>query len=119
MKFDCLAGRGEASNDEVAHANINLQAESVGVDETNGRYADVTLERCLSCGRVWLRYFVEYEGISRSGRWARGEINERQAKEVTPDTALDILEGLASYVRGGSRFNGVVSTHQGKMAWGI
>ena len=32
----------------------------VGIDPTNGRHADVTLERCLRCAAVWLRYLVEF-----------------------------------------------------------
>lgn len=38
-------------------------ARLVGVDETEGRYADVTLMRCANCNRLWLRYQLEYEAF--------------------------------------------------------
>jgi hypothetical protein len=77
---------------------------NVGVDETKGRFADVTVEKCLSCGRLWLRYFVEYEGFSQSGRWYMGVISEEVAGSVVPETALGVLEGLEWHVYGGSYF---------------
>ncbi len=42
----------------------------VGVDETEGKFADVSVRRCDRCGRLWLCYFVEYEAFTASGRWA-------------------------------------------------
>ncbi len=38
------------------------------------------IARCLHCDRLWLRYAVEYEGFSHSGRWARGLITADDAK---------------------------------------
>jgi hypothetical protein len=77
---------------------------TVGVDQTKGRFADVTVEKCLSCGRLWLRYFVQYEAFSESGRWYMGVISEEAAGTVSPATALGVLEGLEWHVFGGSYF---------------
>lgn len=110
--------QGRESGENLEHGCAPLETVQIGIDETEGRFADVTVERCGSCGRVWLRYFVEYEAFSQSGRWARGEITEQQAREVTPQTARKMLEGLASYVRGGSCFGGVVSVQRGKIPCG-
>ena len=42
------------------------------MDETDNRYGDVELHVCRQCGTHWLRYFVEHEAFSRSGRWYYG-----------------------------------------------
>jgi hypothetical protein len=76
----------------------------VGIDETNGRFARVAVERCRRCGRLWLRYAVEYEGFSESGRWYRGQIGADLARTVAAETALGVLAGLAWHVYGGSYF---------------
>jgi hypothetical protein len=68
----------------------------IGTDSTRGRFGEVTLERCLQCQRFWLRYFVEYEGVSQSGRWYRGELK--------PERAVALLEAMPEVVYGGSYF---------------
>jgi len=89
----------------------------VGVDQTGGRYADVSVERCRSCGKDWLEYRVEYEAFSRSGRWARGIVSPEQARSIKPEAAADILHGLNWYLYGGSYFDGAVGRKSGPMKW--
>jgi len=86
----------------------------VGIDETNGRYGEVELQTCSRCQQIWLRYFVEYEGFSNSGRWFRGRISQSEAKIMTPESAPEYLEMLDWYFVGGSYFDGVVSKQSGK-----
>ncbi len=81
-----------------------FDSEYVGRDETNGRFADVSIETCKKCGKKWLRYFVEYEAFTASGRWYRGLVSDDVAKTVTPETAVSILEGLEYRFSGGSYF---------------
>ena len=95
-----------------------FESRDVGRDETEGRFADVTLNRCRTCGRTWLRYLVEYEAFSRSGRWARGLISEADANTVTPETAVAHLNGLEWYLYGGSYFDGISGRRSGPMRWG-
>jgi hypothetical protein len=95
-----------------------FETQDVGCDETEGRFADVTLNRCRSCGRLWLRYLVEYEAFSRSGRWARGLIGEEAAQSITPQAAVDHLNGLEWYLYGGSYFDGISGRRSGTMRWG-
>jgi hypothetical protein len=95
-----------------------FESRDVGCDETEGRFAAVTLNRCRTCGRTWLRYLVEYEAFSRSGRWARGLINDDAAKTITPETAVAHLDGLEWYLYGGSYFDGISGRRSGPMRWG-
>ena len=86
------------------------------VDMTNGRFADVVINACVECGRLWLRYFVEYEAFTRSGRWARGIVDENTARTIQVEAATSFLESLPSYIRGGSYF-GKAEVSAGRMHW--
>jgi hypothetical protein len=91
----------------------------VGCDETAGRFADVTLTRCGRCGRLWLRYQLEYEGFSGSGRWAETPIDENAAAEVKPETAAAILDGAPWYRFGGSYYEHAGKRGRGRLHWGL
>jgi hypothetical protein len=110
MSLDCRCERGDARHDE-------FDSRFVGVDPTAARFAEVTLERCRSCGRLWLRYLVEHEAFSRSGRWARGPISEEDAATITPHQAEPFLNGLRHYLYGGSYFDGRWGRRSGPMDW--
>lgn len=92
---------------------------SVGVDETDGRFADVRIDECVHCHQLWLHYQVEYEAFSRSGRWARGIIRTSDAEKITPEQAPDFLARLPSYLYGGSYFDRESGVRSGPMHWGI
>lgn len=94
-----------------------FDSKAVGTDPTEGRYAEVSLLRCRHCSRRWLRYAVEYESFSRSGRWARGLISEQDAKTITPETAAAFLAGLPWHLYGGSYFDGASGRRSGCMSW--
>ncbi|HEY1751664.1 MAG TPA: hypothetical protein VGG29_10385 [Caulobacteraceae bacterium] len=98
--------------------HTRFETRELGVDETQGRFAEVSLCRCKACGRLWLRYFVEYEAFGRSGRWARGLIGEEAAAAMTPQAAEPYLRGLDGYLYGGSYFGGVTGRRRGPMPWG-
>jgi len=83
----------------------DYDSRPVGIDTTNGRYGEVTIETCRHCGALWLRYLVEYEAFSRSGRWYRGLVTEEIARSVTPETAVAILQSLPIRFAGGSYFD--------------
>lgn len=76
----------------------------IGVDETRGRFGEVSVETCRRCGSKWIRYFVEYEAFTKSGRWYRGLISEDAARSVTPEAAVALLESLEWRFVGGSYF---------------
>jgi hypothetical protein len=97
----------------------DVDSRYIGVDETDGRAADVTLERCRRCGRLWLRYFVEYEAFSRSGRWAVTPITEDAATAMTPELAAVFLDSAEWHVFGGSFWGHAGRRGRGRLRWGI
>ena|SRR5690242_2944612 len=90
----------------------NFERRFVGVDSD---YGEVTVSRCKRCGRYWLHYLMEYEYLSRSGRWFRGVIAPEVAASVKPELARQIFEGLDFYFRGGSAFGGKVIKTRGTL----
>lgn len=104
--------------EEPTASHTCFESRYVGCDRTNGRFADVTVERCTTCARLWLRYCVEYEGFSRSGRWARGLITQEDAAGITEATAAQYIDALDWHIRGGSHFDGA-SRSSGRMRWDL
>ena len=94
-----------------------ILCRTVGTDMTEGRYAEVSVHECRQCGVLWLRYSVEYEGFSRSVRWARAQIAQPEAWEMTPELAVSHLE-RDQYAYGGSYFGGVSGWRTSSMPWG-
>jgi hypothetical protein len=91
----------------------------IGSDETAGRFADVILLRCLRCRRLWLRYAVEYEAFTGSGRWAATPIGDKAAETMTPEAAAEFLDRAEFYIYGGSRCGHAGRRGNGKLRWGI
>jgi hypothetical protein len=89
----------------------------VGIDETEGRFADVDLVRCTRCRRLWLRYAVEYEAFTASGRWAKAVIDEPTAAKMTPEEAPGYIASAPFRIVGGSYF-GTAKRGKGPVAWG-
>ncbi len=91
----------------------DYKSRLVGIDTTNGRYGEVTIEKCVHCKSRWLHYLVEYESFSRSGRWYRGLISKKTIKTITPENAVDVLKSLEWYLYGGSYFSSTGQKGQG------
>ena len=89
------------------HHYAQFDRRFVGVDVPGGRFGEVEIWTCRRCGRPWLRYFWEAEGFTASGRWGCGPVSPEVAATVSPESALDTLEGLPFYFIGGSYFGDV------------
>lgn len=89
----------------------------IGTDYTNGRYASVELNRCRKCGRLWLHYHVEYEGFSKSGRWATCPIDEKSAADMKPDEAAEFIDRQPWYIYGGCYWNHTDKRGAGPLRW--
>lgn len=83
----------------------NFISSWLGEDPTLGRYAAVSIECCTTCQRKWLRYMVEFESFSCSGRFYRGIIDEKDLESITPENAIAYIESLDWYIYGGSYFS--------------
>jgi hypothetical protein len=86
----------------------------IGTDRRKGRFADVNVNMCIHCKRKWIRYFVEYEAFSQSGRWYAGIIDDLDLKKITPENAIEFIEGLDWYLYGGSYFSSTGMVGHGK-----
>lgn len=93
---ECFEATGRLINPEVLFD---------GVDTTNSSYGDVTLFRCHGCSTAWLRFAIEYESFSRSGRWYRAPVPPEREAEVTAENAIEMLNSLKPLFAGGSRFD--------------
>jgi len=76
------------------------------------KLADVAWSKCAACHTRWLHYHYENEGISRSGRWARGPLGDEQ---ITLANAADVLSKLDWYFAGGSYFDGEIHKRTGPL----
>ena len=82
----------------------DFDTRSIGIDETHLRFGEVSVDTCRACGAMWLRYSVEYEAFTESGRWFRGLVSPEEVRSLTPERAETVLQGLAWHFRGGSYF---------------
>jgi hypothetical protein len=93
--------------------HTHFDSTFLGVDPQEGRYADVSIDRCRICRRNWLHYHFELEWQSRSGRWYRGLVADEVAANVSALNAASVLEELPWYFAGGSYFGGNVHRASG------
>lgn len=105
--------RKECDCENVHVPTQDSDVTDLGVDERNGRFGDVKLHKCTTCGANWLHYQVEYEAFSGSGRWFCGRLNAATATSVSASNAIATLAALPWYWAGGSYFDGEVSKGSG------
>lgn len=82
----------------------DFESEAIGIDMTNLRFGEVSVETCKACGSKWLQYFVEYEAFTASGRYFRGIASLEQLQGLTPERAATVLADMTWYFRGGSYY---------------
>ena len=87
----------------------------IGTDMTDCRYGEVSIEKCIHCNSKWLKYFVEYEGFSKSGRWFMCLINNDDIDTITPENSVDYLDKADWYIYGGSYYESSGKIGSGKI----
>lgn len=87
----------------------------IGVDTTHGRYGEVTIRRCVRCGRLWIHYHVEYEAFPNSGRTFMGLITPHAAETLRPAVAVSYLNSLDWHLYSGSYFGGKAGRARGQV----
>ncbi len=100
--------------EQPAQSSSDYRTSALGVDHTNGRYADVSILQCRLCQRIWINYLVEFESFSKSGRWYKGIVSKKELSKITPENAIEYLENLDWYIYGGSYFESTGTFGQGK-----
>ena len=91
----------------------------LGRDPTDGRDAEVAVEKCRSCGAHWLEYALTDAEAVHPHRWCRGAISKGKAKRVTVASAVAVLESLPGYFFGGSSFEESGYWGRGPLSLGI
>jgi len=86
------------------HHHTGFERRELGIDEGGSRYAEVSIDRCKRCGQEWLHYFYDQAHYPRSGRWYRAPITPEQARQVTAQTALEVLASHPWHLYGGSYY---------------
>ena len=95
---DCTCLEPESYRDD-------FERTVLGLDRTTGSgLAEVSIDRCRRCGRLWLHYFLEYPDVAESSRWYRAPITPEMAREVAPQSALALLESLPWRLQGGAYY---------------
>lgn len=87
----------------------------MGIDETNGRFGEVSLKQCKVCGQLWLHYFVEYESFTGSGRYFMGMISPEVAETISAESAVEYLNELEWHLYAGSFFSGKKGRRTGQV----
>lgn len=73
----------------------------LGIDPTDGRFAEVEIEECTFCRRTWLHYQIEIGGDPQVIRSFRGLVDRSLLTRITPETAVEVLESLPWRLRAG------------------
>ncbi|MBA4849833.1 hypothetical protein [Emticicia sp. BO119] len=96
-------------------SHLNYDTVELGIDETNGRFAEVSIQTCKHCQNRWLNYFIEIEGFSSNIRWFKAIIDNALLESLTPENSLELIEKAAWYFYGGSYYGSGVSVGRGKI----
>lgn len=91
------------------------RTSNVGIDFTGGRNAEVSIIQCKLCQRIWLKYFVEKESLTKSGKWYKGIIAKKEIAGMKPENAVEYLENLEWYIYGGADLGSEEKFGQGKI----
>ncbi|RYU95723.1 hypothetical protein [Emticicia agri] len=94
---------------------LNYDTVELGIDETNGRFAEVSIQNCKHCQTIWLHYFVEIEGFSGNIKWFKAIIDDTVLDSLTVENALEHIERAAWYFYGGSYYGSGISVGSGKI----
>jgi hypothetical protein len=92
---DCTCFEPESFRDD-------FERTVLGHDRRDDTLAEVSLDRCRRCSRVWLHYFVDDPRVPESSRWYRAPVTETMARDLVPQRAAALLEGLPWRLQGGA-----------------
>ncbi|WP_267402836.1 MULTISPECIES: hypothetical protein [unclassified Chryseobacterium] len=91
------------------------RTSELGTDHTHGRNAEVSIQQCKLCQRIWIHYSIKSENLPETEKWYKGIVSKKDRPQITPENAVEFLESLEWYVFGGSYFENTVEFGQGKL----
>lgn len=91
------------------------RSSALGIDHTDGRNAEVSVQQCKLCQRIWIHYCIEFENAPQSERWYKGIVSKKDRPQISPENAVEFLESLDWYVYGGAFFESTGTFGQGKL----
>ena len=71
-------------------------------------FASVTIDRCRLCGQKWLKYLVEEEYYTKSGRWWRVPVGPDKVETLTANNAKAFIASSKWCFGGGSFYDGKI-----------
>ena len=89
----------------------NFQSNYVGMDN---HYAEIQIDQCKECGNRWLKYLIEEEHFSKSGRWWRIKLTDDSVK-IDKEDARRFIERQTTCFIGGSYFGHSGRLFEGKI----
>ena len=78
---------------------LNFAREEIGEDHYG---AEVAIETCRECNRMWLVYLIEEPHYTKSGRWWRVPITPLERINFQPQAARQFIESKDWCYIGGS-----------------
>lgn len=108
QKLGCACEKPTASYTE-------FRTSALGIDNTHGKNAEVSIQQCKLCQRIWIRYDFNADVTPESGKWYKGMVSKKDRPQITPENALEYLESLEWYVYGGGFFKNTTAFGAGKI----
>ncbi len=94
-----------------------FRSSQLGTDHTGSRKAEVSIQQCKLCQRIWIVYTVPVQTGDEHGtlRWFKGIVSKKDRPHITPENALEHLESLEWYVYGETRPESTAAFGEGKI----
>lgn len=108
QKLGCACEKPTASYTE-------FKTSALGIDQAHGKNAEVSIQQCKLCQRIWIRYAFNADSTPESGKWYKGMVSKKDRPQITPENALEYIEGLEWYVYGGGFFGNTTAFGVGKI----
>jgi hypothetical protein len=81
----------------------------LGCDEYD---AEVSIDTCITCKTLWLKYLIEQPQYTKAGRWWRAPISLEEAEKFDLDSARKYVEAQQWCFIGGSFYDGIITKQE-------
>ncbi len=109
LKLGCACEKPDSSYTE-------FRSSVLGTGHNGSSDAEVSLQQCKLCQRIWIVYTVNSGGEPTTGSWYKGIVSKKNRPHITPENALRHLESLEWYVCGYGLPESACTFGQGKIS---